>query len=128
MSLLAEVPPYFPFLQARSYSHATYYFACNCCTISLLLSRYILIGKQWYQLPEFIPSNSNSSLHSCISISIYSTLNMSSIKQKLCTNSRFALCILYQLLTGFKQPLQMSSSLCTCYPLYHISCVTISDN
>jgi len=32
---------------------------------------YILIHKQWYQLPEFIPSNSNSGLHSCISISIY---------------------------------------------------------
>jgi len=25
---------------------------------------YILIGKQWYQLPEFIPSNSDSVLHS----------------------------------------------------------------
>ena len=32
---------------------------------------YILIGKQRYQLPEFIPSNSNSVLHSCISISIH---------------------------------------------------------
>jgi len=26
------------------------------------------IGKQSYQLPEFIPSNSNSGLHSCISV------------------------------------------------------------
>ena len=26
----------------------------------------------WYQLPEFIPSNLNSGLHSCISISIHS--------------------------------------------------------
>jgi len=25
--------------------------------------RYIFIGKQWYQLPEFIPYNSNSGLH-----------------------------------------------------------------
>jgi len=32
---------------------------------------YILISKQWYQLPEFIPSNSNSGLHSCISISVF---------------------------------------------------------
>jgi len=32
---------------------------------------YILIGKQWYQLPEFIPSNSNSGLRSCIIISVY---------------------------------------------------------
>jgi len=29
---------------------------------------YVLIGKQYYQLPEFIPSISNSGLHSCISI------------------------------------------------------------
>jgi len=28
---------------------------------------YVLIGKQRYQLPEFLPSNSNSGLHSCIS-------------------------------------------------------------
>ena len=32
---------------------------------------YVLIGKQWYQLPELIPTNSNSGLHSCISISIH---------------------------------------------------------
>jgi len=32
---------------------------------------YILIDKQWYQLPEFIPSSLNSVLQSCISISIY---------------------------------------------------------
>jgi len=31
----------------------------------------ILIGKQWYQMPEIIPSNSDSVLHSCISISIH---------------------------------------------------------
>ena len=30
---------------------------------------YIHIGKQWYQLPEFISPNSNSGLHSCIGIS-----------------------------------------------------------
>ena len=27
---------------------------------------YVLIGKQSYQLPELIPTNSNSGLHSCI--------------------------------------------------------------
>jgi len=32
---------------------------------------YILVGKQWYQLPEFILPNSNSVLHSFISISIH---------------------------------------------------------
>ena len=32
---------------------------------------YILIGKQRYQLPEFIPSNLDFVLHSCISISIH---------------------------------------------------------
>ena len=30
----------------------------------------VVCGMQWYQLPEFIPSKSNSGLHSCISISI----------------------------------------------------------
>ena len=34
----------------------------------------IHIGMQWNQLPEFIPSNSNSGLHSCISISFYTCL------------------------------------------------------
>ena len=34
-------------------------------------AKYILIGKQWYQLPEFILTNSNSGHHSCISISIH---------------------------------------------------------
>jgi len=33
--------------------------------------RYISIGEQWYQLPKFILSNSNSGLHSCIRISIH---------------------------------------------------------
>ena len=33
--------------------------------------RHILIGKQWHQLPELIPTNSNSGLHSCIRISIH---------------------------------------------------------
>jgi len=31
----------------------------------------VLIGKQWYQLPELIPTNSNSGVRSCISISIH---------------------------------------------------------
>jgi len=34
-SLPAEVPPHFLFLQARCHFHATYYFAHNCCTVSL---------------------------------------------------------------------------------------------
>jgi len=32
---------------------------------------YISIGKQLYRVPEFIPSNSDSGLHHCISISIH---------------------------------------------------------
>jgi len=32
--------------------------------------RHVLIGKQWYQLPELIPTNSNSGLYR-ISISIH---------------------------------------------------------
>ena len=32
---------------------------------------YVLIGKQWYQLPEIITTNSNSGLHSCISLDIH---------------------------------------------------------
>ena len=60
-SLLAEVPPYFRFVQARSHavqspSHYQWY---------------IHIDKQWYQLPKIIPSNLNSGLYSCISISIH---------------------------------------------------------
>ena len=31
----------------------------------------VLIGKQWYQLPELTPTNSNSGVRSCISISIH---------------------------------------------------------
>jgi len=38
LSLPAEVPPHFPLLRVMSHFHATYYFAHNCCTISLLLS------------------------------------------------------------------------------------------
>jgi len=54
-SLPAEVLPHFPFLWARSHYHATYYFAVR---TQLLYNPshyqwYILIGKQWYQLPEF---------------------------------------------------------------------------
>jgi len=33
------VPPHLSFLRARSHFHATYYFAHNCCTISLSLSQ-----------------------------------------------------------------------------------------
>jgi len=37
-SLPSEVPPHYPFLQARSHFHATFCFTHNCCTISLSLS------------------------------------------------------------------------------------------
>jgi len=43
----------------------------------------ILIGKQWYQLPEFIPSNSNSGLYSCTIISIY-TQHVPQITKHIC--------------------------------------------
>ena len=36
-SLPTEVPPHFPFLQAMSHFHATYYFENNCCTVPLSL-------------------------------------------------------------------------------------------
>jgi len=70
-SLPATVPPHFLFLQARSHFHATYYFAHNCCTISVSLSIIFLISKQCNQVLEFIPSHLNSGLHSCITISVY---------------------------------------------------------
>ena len=51
---------------------------CNMLLLTQLLykpsshnQRHVLIGKQWYQLSELIPTNSNSGLHSCISISIH---------------------------------------------------------
>jgi len=40
----SEVPPHFPFLEARSHFHATYYFAHNCSTISLSLT---MIHPYW---------------------------------------------------------------------------------
>ena len=64
-----------------------------------------------------------------------STLNMS--KKNLSTNSRFALTshqylhldVPHWLLDSRNLYKQMTSSLCTCYPLYHyISCATTSDN
>jgi len=86
-SLLAEVPPHFLFLQARSHFHATYFFIHDSCTISLSLT--MLTCKHWYQLPEFIPSNSkfwppqlNQHLH------LHSTCHLNN---KTSTNSRFAL-------------------------------------
>ena len=57
-------------LQARFHFHATYYFSHICCSPSYN-QWYIYIRKQWYQLPDFIPSKSNSGLHSCIIISIH---------------------------------------------------------
>jgi len=38
ISSSAEVPPHFAFLRARCHFHALYYFAHNCCIISLSLS------------------------------------------------------------------------------------------
>jgi len=43
---------------------------------------YILIGLQWYQLPEFIPSNFDSVLHRCISISIENWQRRNNLKSK----------------------------------------------
>ena len=56
-SLLTEVPPHFLSLQARSHiqhtvSHTT------AVQPSSHNQWYVFIGKQWYQLPELIPTNS----------------------------------------------------------------------
>jgi len=59
-SLPAQVPPYFLSSQARSHFHAT---TTSHTTVAQSPSHYqwyILTGKQWYQVTEFIPSNSNS--------------------------------------------------------------------
>jgi len=61
-----------------------------------------LTFMQWYQLPEFIPSNTNSGLHSCISISIY-TQHVTWIKKKLTPISTLVHPVP---VTGFTQPLQ----------------------
>jgi len=57
----------FPFLWAKSYFHATTTLHTTVVLSPSHCQWYILIGKQWYQLPEFIPSYSASP----------STLNMS---------------------------------------------------
>jgi len=62
--LLAEVPPHFLSWQARSHFCVAYTAAIQPASPN---QWYIPIGKQWYQLPELIPSNSNSGLHSCVS-------------------------------------------------------------
>jgi len=46
-SVPTKVPLHFLFIQARSHFHATYYFAHNCCTISLSLS---MIHPYWYSI------------------------------------------------------------------------------
>jgi len=38
--------------------------------------RHVLIGKQWYQLPELIPTNSNSL---CNKYTVFSTLGLGSV-------------------------------------------------
>jgi len=95
----------FSFLTGQISLHAAYYFAHlntyllthNCCTASLSPNqRCIPIGEQWYQLPEFVPSNSNSGLHSCISISIH-TLHVTQIAKlihylQLCTGTNIHTC------------------------------------
>jgi len=73
--------------------HKTVVCVCMCVCV--------LIGKQWYQMPALIPSNSKSGGNSCISIS---------------TNSRFALTPISTPVhpvpvTEFTQPLQKSSIL-----------------
>jgi len=46
---------------------------------------YIPIGKQWYQAPELIPSNTDSGLHRCISISIHTQhMTYDSARTKTC--------------------------------------------
>jgi len=96
--------------------------------------RYILIGKQWHQMPEFIPSNSNSGLHSCISIScLHSTCHLNNkalpLTPDLPCHQYLHLCILYWLLDSCNLYKETTSSVCTCYPLYqYISCVPTSDN
>jgi len=69
----------------------------------------------WYQLPELIPTNSNSGLHSCISISIH-TQHVPQVTKLMHYN--FALApistlVRTALVTGFRQPLQMVEELKT---------------
>jgi len=69
---------------------------------------YIFIDKQWFQLPEFIPSNSNSGLHSCISIFVYTQRHLNNKTYPL--TSDFTLSPLSTLVcpvpvTGFMHPL-----------------------
>ena len=45
-SLPAEVPPHFPFVLTRSHLRATYYFACNCCTIPAFTSTHFTIPQK----------------------------------------------------------------------------------
>jgi len=73
-SLPAEVPPHFPFLRVRSHFHEHTASHTTAVQSPSNFQWYILIGKQWNQLPEFIPSNSYSYLYRCwcISISVYS--------------------------------------------------------
>jgi len=98
-----RLPPHFLFLQASSHFHATHYFTHTTAVQSPSYYQwYILIGKQWHQLPEFIPSNSNSGLYSCISISIHTQhvtwITKLILQLQICTDTNIYLCDLYWLL------------------------------
>jgi len=118
-SLPIEVPPHFP-------SHGQGLTSMHTTAVQSPSHYQWSIGKQWYQLPEFIPSNSNSGLHSCISVSVYTHLNNKSYPltpdmhwHRCHCLYTLHLCILYLLLDSCNLYKQMSSSLCTWYPLYH---------
>jgi len=95
---------------------------------------YIPIGKQWYQLPEFIPSNSDSGLHNCISISIH-TQHITLVAElihylQICTGTNIHTCM-----TCTDYRIRATSTnkwphhFVPCYPLYHLtSSVPTCDN
>ena len=95
---------------------------------------YVLIGKQWYQLPVLIPTNSKfwpiifwpPQLHQ--HLHPHSACHLGNKTYPLTPTLHWPQ--YPALVTGFKHLYKwMTSSLSTCYPLYHcISCVPISDN
>jgi len=95
---------------------------------------YILIVKQWYQLPEFIPSQFkfwSPPLHQHLRLHSACHLNNKTypLTPDLHCHQYLHLCVLYRLPDSSNLCKQMTSSHCTCYLLYHyISCVPTSDN